>query len=349
MNLGIFLSPGESISSMKKTGQDVRFIELYLKIYAKNFDKVYLFSYTTEKPKLPKNIILVSNETRLPRLIYAILLPIINRKAVETCDVVRGFGLASSLSAILTNRPFVFNWAYDYIHSVKIEKKFWYMPLYYLLEKIAFLKAKKVFIATVDKFKKCKGKKFIYLPNGVDVSFFKRSEVMGSGAVFVGRLEKQKNLFFLIDAISKLEKPEIDFIGDGNHKFQLEKYATEKKVILRIIPPVPNSLLPNLLKKYSIFALSSFSEGSPKALLEAMSLGLIPVITNFRTAKEVVKDNENGFIVNYDVQEFADRIKFLKEDRIAKTRLSHAAVRTIEIHFNQEELLNKEISVLKNV
>src|SRR3990167_7015134 len=213
MNLGIFLSPGESISSMKKTGQDVRFIELYLKIYAKKFKKVYLFSYVAEKPKLPKNIILVSNKTRLPRLVYALLLSFVNKQALQKCDVIRGFGLASSLSAILTDRPFVFNWAYAYIHSVKIEKRFWYIPLYLLLEKIAFLKAKKLFIATVEKFKKCEGKKFIYLPNAVDITLFKESTTLGNGVVFVGRLEKQKNLFFLIDAISKLEKPDITFIG----------------------------------------------------------------------------------------------------------------------------------------
>jgi|SRR3990167_1641545 len=348
MNLGIFLSPGESISSMKKTGQDVRFIELYLKIYAKKFEKVYLFSYVAEKPKLPKNIILVSNKTRLPRLVYALLLPFVNKQALQKCDVIRGFGLASSLSTILTNRPFVFNWAYDYIHSVKIEKKFWYIPLYYLLEKIAFLKAKRVLIATVEKFKKCKGGKFIYLPNGVDVSLFKGSEITGSGAVFVGRLEKQKNLFFLIDAISKLKKPEIDFIGGGSHKFELEKYAIGKKVVLRIIPSVPNSKLPNLLKKYSIFTLPSFSEGSPKALLEAMSLGLIPVVTNFRTAKEVVKDDENGLIVNYNAQEFADKIKFLMKNKNARARFSQAAVRTIKRDFDQRKLISKEVSILKN-
>ena len=348
MNLGIFLSAGESIRSMKKTGQDVRFIELYLKVYARNFDKIYVFSYENENPLLLKKVELVPNQLKLHRLLYAILLPIVNRKMIGDCDVIRGFGLASSLSVILTNRPFVFNWAYDYIHSVKTEQKIWYIPLYYFLEKIAFSKAKKVFIATIEKFKKYKGKKFIYLPNGVDTYLFKKGKDIGNGIVFVGRLEKQKNLFFLIDVISKLEKPEINFIGDGSQKFDLEKYARIKKVLLRIIPPVPNSKLPNLLKKYSIFTLSSFSEGSPKALLEAMSLGLIPVITNFQTAKEVVKDDENGFIVNYDAQEFADKIKFLMENKNARARFSRAATRTIERYFDQRKLIGKEISILKN-
>ena len=39
MNLGIFLSPGESISLMQKSGQDKRFINLYLKKYAVIYNK----------------------------------------------------------------------------------------------------------------------------------------------------------------------------------------------------------------------------------------------------------------------------------------------------------------------
>ena len=349
MNLGIFLSPCESINSMKKTGQDARFVELYLKNYAKSFDKIYIFSYEDENPKLPKNILIVPNKTSLPRLLYALLLPIINKESIEKCDVIRGFGLASSISALFVKTPFVLNWAYDYISAVRIDKKFWYIPLYHLLEKIAFLKAKKVFIATNEKFKKIKGKKFIYLPNGVDINLFKRKKGMGSGAVFVGRFEKQKNLFFLIEAVSKLPKKlrAITFVGHGSQKEQLKRYAIEKGIELKIMSPVSNLELPKLLQNFSILTLSSHFEGSPKILLEAMALGLVPIATNFSTAKEIIKNGHNGYIIPYNINTYSKQLEFLLTNKTQISRISQNAQKSIVQDFDLGNLIAKEINILK--
>lgn len=349
MNLGIFLSPGESLNLMKKTGQDVRFVKLYLEAYAKNFTKVYVFSYEDENPNLPKNVRLIPNQTRLHRLIYAIMLPIINKKVINDCDVIRGFGLASSLSSFFLAKPFVFNWAYNYIEFAKLENKLWYIPFYYLLEKIAFFKSKNVFIATIEKFKKIKSGKFIYLPNGVDINLFKKKGTGGIGIVFVGRLEKQKNLFFLIEAVSKMPKKlrVITFVGQGLLKNKLKKYAVKKKVDLKIVPPVSNSQLPKLLNNFSILTLPSLFEGSPKVLLEAMALGLVPVVTNFPTAKEVIKNGRNGFITTFDVTEFGSLLESLVNNNTLIEKISKNATKSIVQNFNLENLITKEISILK--
>lgn len=351
MNLGIFLSPGESLKLMKKTGQDVRFVKLYLASYAKIFTKVYIFSYEDETYNLSKNVILVPNKTHLPRLVYALLLPLLAKEEIASCDVIRGFGLASSLSSLLSNKPFVFNWAYDYISAVKIEKKFWYIPFYYFLEKIAFLKSKKVLIATIEKFKKIKGGKFIYLPNGVDISLFKKKESNGIGIVFVGRLEKQKNLLFLLEAVSKLPKElrVITFVGRGSQKERLIKYASIKKISLKIMSPVSNLELPKLLNKFSIIALPSLFEGSSKILIETMASGLVPVVTNFSTAKEVIKSGWNGFIVSYDVNDYSHQLYSLLNDNTLVKEISRNATKSIAQDFNLENLILKEINTLKEV
>ena len=60
MNLGIFLHKGGSLEDFRKVGQDKRFIDIYLKRYSKNFNKVYVFSYADEKRNdLPENVIIV--------------------------------------------------------------------------------------------------------------------------------------------------------------------------------------------------------------------------------------------------------------------------------------------------
>ena len=349
MNLGIFLGIGESLSQMEKSGQKDRFINLYLKRYIKDFDNVYLFSYADESYPLPKKIILVPKKSFLHRYLYAFLLPIINYKQVKDCDVVRGFGLTSAVPGFLLTKPFVFNWPYDYHQFLKIEKKYLLIPPFYILEKLAFAKAKKVFIATRQKVKSQKASKFIYTPNGVDLKIFKGQNLIGKGLVFVGRFEMQKNLFFLIDAVSRLPKNErrITFIGSGSKKKKLKKYASKKSVLLRILPPVGNLKLPKLLNKFSIFTLPSLIEGSPKVLLEAMALGLVPVVTNFPTAKEVIINSQNGFITDYDVNVYSNCLEELLSDDILLRKISQNAKQSIVEDFNLEKLIASETKVLK--
>ncbi len=351
MNLGIFLSPGESLRQMKRTGQDKRFMESYIAAYSKHFEKIYIFSYENETCELPSNVLIIPNKTNLPRLMYAFLLPVLKFKKIRDCDVIRGFGLASFLSAILLLKPYVFNWAYNYPEVVRKENKILYVPAYFILERLAFAKAKKVFIATKNKFNKLKGSKYIYLPNGVNLKRFSYQKTAGKRLVFVGRFERQKNLFFLIEAISNLPQKErsATFIGSGSQEEELRKYASEKGITLKILKPVSNQELPKLLRQFSIFALTSLAEGSPKALLEAMAIGLVPIVTNFRTAKEVVQDGVNGYIAAYDVKEYSDKLKFLLRDAKLTKRISQNARQTIIKNFNLDDLILIEIKVMKQI
>jgi len=350
VNIGIFLGIGESLGQMEKTGQKDRFVNFYLKRYIKDFEKVYLFSYANELDNLPKNIILVPNKSFFHRFIYAFLLPIINREKVQDCDVIRGFGLTSSIPSFLLFKPFIINWPYDYLQLLKVEKRYFYIPIFYILEKLAFTRAKKVFIATKKKFRNLKEKKYIYLPNGVDISLFKPTLNHKRGIVYVGRLEEQKNLFFLIDSIAFLPERfrKIAFLGSGSLKTKLQKYALEKKVLLSMHRPISNSNLPKFMANYSIFTLASFAEGSPKALLEAMAVGLVPVVTDFETATDIVTNANNGFIINFNKEEFSVKIKNLLENKNLWLNLSKNASHKISREFNLSKLMDKEIRILKN-
>jgi glycosyltransferase involved in cell wall biosynthesis len=352
MNLGIFLSPGDSFKNMSRTGQSQRFLDLYVKKYSKDFNKVYIFSYEDENLNLPKNVEIVPNKSSFHRILYGIFLPITHRTKVNDCDVIRGFGLASSISCLLLKTPFVFNWAFDYISFVKIEKKFVYMPFYFILEKLAFLKSARVLVATREKFQKLpKRRKFYYLPNGVDLKLFRPQNTKNKkeGVIYIGRLEKQKNLFFLLDSISRLPKSarKITFIGDGSQKEELIKYAKRKRVLLKIIPPQKHLRLPAVLKNYKVFVLTSYAEGSPKVLLEAMASGLVPVVNNFSTARDVVENGKDGFIIDANKKEFSNNIRKLLANNDLLTQISRRAVEKIKKSFNQEVLLKKEIKILK--
>lgn len=348
MNLGIFLQPGESFLSMAKSGQDTRFKKLYIERFSKEFDQVFMFSYADEKYKLPKNVLVVPNKTNYHRWVYGIFLSWIHKDKIVQCDVIRGFGLLSSISSFLLSKPFVFNWAYDYISFVKADKQYIYMPFYFLLEKLAFLKAKVVMVQTKAKFNTLKGSKFVYMPNGVDLSLFTVKNNTKKGLLFIGRLEPQKNLSFLLKAINLLDKRyhKVTFVGAGSQKDELIKLAEELKINLTIIDSVPNPEIPKIMRDYSIFLLPSLNEGIPKVLIEAMSLGLVPIVTKFITAEEVVTNNIDGFITDYDPKIYSSKIKKLLEDKRLWNKMSSNARIKIEKQFDQTVLMNRELKIL---
>jgi len=357
MNLGIFLSIGDSLEDMKKSGQDERFINLYLNRYLKAFNKIYLFSYDELNFELPKNVVLVNKKNKMHRYLYALLLPLLYKNTIERCDVIRGFGLSSSVSSFLISRPifkkkisFVFNWPYDYWQFLALEKKYAIAIVFKILEFTAFFRADTVLVATRDKLKKVKGKKYVYLPNGVDTSLFKPIARKKSGIIFVGRLEKQKNLIFLLDAVSNLVKKErvITFVGKGSQEKKLKEYAIKKNVELTVFNPVPNSQLPKLLSKFSIFTLTSFAEGSPKVLLEAMAMGLVPTVTSFSTSKDIIKNGQNGFVTDFDVLKYSRRLENLLNNNALLKKISKNTRESVEKDFNLEKLIASEIKILKN-
>lgn len=353
MNLGIIFGIGESFKQISESGQQERFIKSFITPYSKVFKKIYVFSYENENVnvKLPSNVILVSKGIKVHRYLYAILLPIIHREEFSNCDVVRGFGLVSSVSSFLLNKPFVFNWAYDYRQFLLIDKKYFLIPIFKLLERLAFIRADKVLVATKQKLNKVKGQKFIYSSNGVDVNIFNQKKINGKGLVFVGRFEEQKNLFFLLDSVSLLPAKLrfITFVGSGSQEKALKRYAAKKKVKLIIIPPMPNSDLPKLLNHFSIFTLPSFAEGIPKVLLEAMASGLVPVVTEFPTAKEVIKDGLDGYITPFDKYVYTQRLQTLLEDDSLRSKISKKSKLKIENKFNLQHVITNEIKVLKEV
>jgi glycosyltransferase involved in cell wall biosynthesis len=64
-----------------------------------------------------------------------------------------------------------------------------------------------------------------------------------------------------------------------------------------IIPHVPAQRLVEVYRRHAIFVLPSVVEGIPLAMLEAMAVGLCPIVTSVGGVPDVVEDGENGVLV----------------------------------------------------
>lgn len=153
--------------------------------------------------------------------------------------------------------------------------------------------------------------------------------------VFVGRLAPQKQLDHLLRAFARVHEQvphaHLDVYGHGADEDALKKLTTELGLELgqdvRFHGSTSQAL--HAFAGARVAAMSSFHEGLPLTLTEAMSVGtpFVAYDCNYGPA-EVIRDGENGFLVpRDDIGALADRlVQVLEDDRLAR-RLSRGARR----------------------
>lgn len=112
--------------------------------------------------------------------------------------------------------------------------------------------------------------------------------------ICLGRLEREKGHIDLLKAISMLSLPkkltlQLTLIGDGSQRQRLEEYARFHKVPCRFLGGMTDrGKIFDELKCADIFVLPSHTEGMPRALLEAMVIGLPCVATEVGGVPEIL-------------------------------------------------------------
>lgn len=114
--------------------------------------------------------------------------------------------------------------------------------------------------------------------------------------IHVARCNPLKNQQRLFTIFEKLQQDHFDFlllcIGRGYEKNYSPKYIDNKQI--KILGEKKN--VGDYLAVSDYFILSSNYEGLPLSLLEAMSMGVIPISTPAGGVKDVIIDGENGYL-----------------------------------------------------
>lgn len=136
--------------------------------------------------------------------------------------------------------------------------------------------------------------------------------------VYIGRLmlEGEKNLKFLIQALSRLPKTNnyiVDFFGDGEDKEKLIKYCADN--LSENISVTWHGWVEHPWEKITnadILVLTSQHEGFGMVLAESISRGMPVVSTNAPVGpKDIVVNGKNGFLVELgNLNEFAKQMDF---------------------------------------
>lgn len=172
----------------------------------------------------------------------------------------------------------------------------------------------------------------------------------------VGRLEKQKDFVTLIKAFSEIagKYPEwsLKIFGKGNRRDELEGLIKELNLENRaFLCGVTNK--PFLeMKKAKVFVLSSFYEGFPNVLCEAMHAGSACVATSCECGPgDLINDGENGYLVEVgNIQSMKEKMEYLiNNDETRKLFGENAkkSVERLELSAICEEWMKMIVSTLR--
>jgi len=143
-------------------------------------------------------------------------------------------------------------------------------------------------------------------PLGVDGSGWKRAEFREQPEPFelisVGRLTEIKGYSLLLDAVAQLrsERREVrlTLAGDGPDRASLEHQARQLGIADRVVFAGwrTQDELRGLYCQSDAFAMSSFAEGVPVVLMEAMATGLPCVAPRINGIPELIRDGVDGLL-----------------------------------------------------
>lgn len=189
------------------------------------------------------------------------------------------------------------------------------------------------------------------LPNCIDVSIakgFLRQENRGIlRLLYLGRIEKNKGIDYILEALKVLDRHGVSFVfrmaGKENVEGEyLGRFKETLKDKFEYCGVVSGKSKDELLKDSDIFIMPSFYEGLPMALLECMSFGVVPVVTDVGSIGEYVKDGENGKIVKVkDCYTIVNVLTMLDEKRDILLKLSENARNTIFTKLKPEDYAEK--------
>lgn len=164
----------------------------------------------------------------------------------------------------------------------------------------------------------------------------------------------QKRANIMIKIWAELEKDKtlqdwsFDFVGGGNGFQRLTKLAKDLK-LSRI-----NFLGYQSPEKYyldsSIFMMTSRFEGWPMVLMEAMQMGVVPVVYNsFESLADIIDDSQNGFVIpNNDFVFFVKQMKNLMLDDEKRKDMASKAI-TNCARFTPEIISNKYFNLFNSI
>jgi len=201
---------------------------------------------------------------------------------------------------------------------------------------------------------------FTVIPTGIDLEAYrtasgekirkKRRWEKDIVMISIGRLAPEKNWPLLLHAAALVLKEYPQFrlvlIGDGPDRKNLEDLAQELGIQKRVTFTGSLSFTetPSYMKAANLFGFASITETQGLATLEAMAAGLPVVAVDASGTRDILKNGQQGYLVENDANALAAGIKKLLSNPDRMQKFAAAAYKKAQ-SFNIEKLTERLLDV----
>lgn len=378
-SLCLFFTRGVSLRNWVESGIFDREVKIYhAHIDTNFFYQIYWLTYGADDAEvanklydtkqLSKKIKIIPcpkwicNTGRISSILYSLLLPIIAKKIIAKCDVLKTNQMEGSIPAIICSifwrRPLYIRTGYTLSRVIEmtapnnhIRRIFAYVNEYLAFKyaSASSVSSKYDYGYIIQRYgTRISPPKIV--GNYVDTTLFSthgNQKKITNRLIYVGRLSAEKNIDNAIVACAKIGIG-IDIAGTGPELKRLISTAKYCSADIKWLGSVPNNKLANIINKYQYFILPSSWEGMPKALMEAMSAGLVCIGNNTTGINELIIDGITGYLTKSpDVKDISETIiRALNSD---SQSISKAARMYVCSKFSLESIVKKETEIFSSI
>ena len=215
--------------------------------------------------------------------------------------------------------------------------------LYWWIEKIMTIKGGYIIACSRGEYNEAVklSKKSFCINNGINISKIeleianiqeRKVDINNLKICTVGRINYQKNPQLFNDIAQADQNKSFTWIGDGSLRNQL----ISSNILITGWKNREEVL--KLLNDNDVFILPSLWEGLPIALLEAMYMKKVCIVSNVIGNKDVIKDNVNGFIAKTK----EDYIKIINELNLEKIeQITNNARNDIKQNYSTQNMIKE--------
>ncbi|HMH23185.1 MAG TPA: glycosyltransferase family 4 protein [Puia sp.] len=187
-------------------------------------------------------------------------------------------------------------------------------------------------------------KDIFHIPYGIPLAGTPGTNRLHDGPLklmFLGRHDTNKGIFDLYEIHRLLQQKGISvkwmILGKGPETERLKQQWQDEPAVEFYTPPTNEEVLQRAANS-DVFVFPTKFEGFPVALVEAMSVGCVPVASDLPGGiRELIRDNETGFRCKVnDNESFAGYIEKLHFNRQLLETISRNAIETIHAGYNAE-------------
>ena len=364
MKVTLFFTYGISLKRWAERGILKREISFYRKLIESYGIEVLFVTYGDETDRRWEKdlkgieLLPVYERLRQPKfkvlgLLQSLFIPSTFRRELTASDLFKTNQIWGGWVAVVAkwrlHRPLLTRCGYDFHEFIQRKGNRKLLQRFaWLISYLTYNQADKIHVATKASQKTIHKKfsvpieKMEIRPNWIDTNRFQQTkDTKTLRLLSVGRLDQQKNLPLLFDAIQGTNIG-VDIVGVGPESDSLRQLAGQKHIDVNFIGQLSSDEMPHIYNQHAIYVLCSKYEGNPKTLLEAMACGNAVIGTDVAGIQDIIIHEKNGLLVPEEPIALRDAIYLLMGNCNLRNQLGSAArIQVVEYNSLDKALYNE--------